>query len=89
MKTPSTTRNLQSKFGTCAVTDADVGGDGFGWCDWREVSRQRRERCTADSDNPVTYKLFPGFSTDGLLDLYLDLETDLEREPLYRFEDGE
>lgn len=38
-------------------------------------------------DNPVTYKLFPGFSTDGLLDL--DLETDLERDLLYRFGEGE
>ncbi|KAM2935110.1 hypothetical protein COP2_032853 [Malus domestica] len=89
MKTPSPTRILQNGSGTCAATDADVGGDGFGWCDWREVSRRRRERCTTDNDNPVTYKLFPGFSTDELLDLYLDLETDLEREPLYHFGDGE
>ncbi|KAM1063618.1 hypothetical protein ACFX2A_028360 [Malus domestica] len=36
MKMPSSTRNLQSRSGTCAATDVDVGGDDFGCCDWRE-----------------------------------------------------
>ncbi|KAM1114291.1 hypothetical protein TB1_046208 [Malus domestica] len=40
-------------------------------------------------DHPVTYKLFPGLSTDEFFNLYLDLETDLEREPLYCFKDEE
>lgn len=51
-----------------------------------------RSRSLTRAERPVTYKLFPGFSTslesqllDRLLETYLDLDTDL----LYRSYEGE
>lgn len=61
---------------------------------WTSSTVPSAEKCFSSSllvilgDKPVTYKLFPGFSTslEGLLERLLDLDRDLETDRLY---DGE
>lgn len=69
---------------------------------WTSSTFPSLEKCFSSSllvtrvDNPVTYRLLPGFSTllsrllDRLLDNDLDLDKDLETERPYRlYGDGE